>query len=109
MIYDELSLNEEVAAAGLSMVVRHAHADGTVEWVDPPTTTQLAQVRDILAAHDPGKRERERDAERAEIRDIVLRLMQDTRADVWGQLAPATRQETTRLGLRLAAMIARRM
>lgn len=107
MIYDATSLHAELRAAGLR--IHGCASDGRIDWASTPTGADLATARGVLAAHDPGKRERDQTAERTEIRDIVLRLMQDTRADVWGQLAPATRQETTRLGLRLAAMIARRM
>lgn len=107
MTYDTQQLDAELRAQNLR--IHGCSSVGRIDWAAPPTGADLATAKGVLAAHDPGKRERDQTAERVEIRDIVLRLMQDTRADVWGQLAPATRQETTRLGLRLAAMIARRM
>lgn len=108
MIYYPTQLDSELRAAGLR--IHGCASTGRIDWISPPTGTDIATAKGVLAAHDPGKRERdERDAKslRAAIADRLAAHTVD--AATWRDATAADRLEDTRLALRLVAMIARRM
>lgn len=51
MAYNVTKLDAELRAAGLD--IHGVRADGSIDWVAPPTAQQLATAASVLAAHDP--------------------------------------------------------
>ena len=102
---DHAALLEELRAAGIP--VHTIRADESLVWASPPTTAEQATAQAVLAAHDPGKRERDRAAEDADRRD-VLRQLSDAHRD-FDTLGTAARWAAVKLLIRVVLALARRL
>lgn len=109
MNYDARELDTELRAAGLE--IHGCDGTGRIHWVRPPTAQEQVTAQAVLAAHDPGARERRG---RAEL-DELARLHADLEAAVpatvaeWNALTPAQRNEALWRGLRIQWRCARTM
>ena len=105
MIYDCTQLDAELRAQNLR--IHGCASTGRIDWIDPPTPTERATAQAVLAAHDPGKRERDRAAEDADRRD-VLRQLSDAHRD-FDTLGTAARWAAVKLLIRVVLALARRL
>lgn len=105
--FDCATLEAEMQAAGIA-----AHRDWTSDGIPttqdrPLTPAEQATAQAVLAAHDPGKRERDRAAEDADRRD-VLRQLSDAHRD-FDTLGTAARWAAVKLLIRVVLALARRL
>ena len=108
MTYTAGQLHEELVTAGLR--IRSCGSDGSIDWVDLPTPAEQATAQAVLAAHDPGKRERDRAAEDADRRAKLQQLDAATATpEAWANLSAAQRSEAQRVNIRLTLALARRL
>jgi hypothetical protein len=108
MSYDATSLDQELRAAGL--LIAGCSSEGRIDWVSPPTQQERQIAQQVLAAHDPDRRERDEYVEDADRRVLIQRLISDTVDEAtWLALTAQRRSEDARLGLRALAVFARRI
>lgn len=100
---DSTGLDAELRAAGLR--IHGCASTGRIDWIDPPTPAEEATAAQVLAAHDPTKRQLDLDADDAE-RRIALGNLVTAHRD-WDTLGTAARWAAVRLCIRVVILIAR--
>lgn len=72
MTYDTASLHEELRAQNLR--IHGCASTGRIDWVTAPTPQEQVTAQSVLAAHDPGKRERDERTARQALLDLADRM-----------------------------------
>jgi len=102
---DASSLDAELRVAGLK--IHGCNSNGRVDWIDPPTPAEQATAAQVLAAHDPTKRERDTQAEDTDRRGKLVELA--GLLDTWDTITLQQRWRAVWLIGRIVLAIARRL
>ena len=79
---DVQQLDKELKAAGL--FIFGCSSVGRIDWVNPPSAQDLQMAQWVLTTHDPTKRQRDEDAERAQLKQL---------ASTWDTLTQAQKMD----------------